>query len=263
MKPVSRGILVPADHRRRPGMGAETPNQVAAAARAVFLSYASQDADAARRIRDALRAEGSEVWFDQSGLRGGDVWDQKIRREIRDCALFIPVISTNTASRREGYFRLEWDLADQLNHRMARDQAFIVPVCLDATPGAGTDVPESFHRVQWTRLPNGETPPEVVARIKRLLSPEPPTTARLPAGPVSGASPIPRLTGRSGPLRRALFVTVGLLVLPALVSLLIKNRCNRQPAAALPPENPTSSQGAPPAAFNPPPHPIAVLPFVN
>jgi len=54
---------------------------------AVFLSYASQDADAARRICTALRAAGIEVWFDQSELRGGDAWDQSIRRQIHDCAL--------------------------------------------------------------------------------------------------------------------------------------------------------------------------------
>jgi TolB-like protein/Flp pilus assembly protein TadD len=244
-------------------MGTETPNQVATTAQAVFLSYASQDADAACRISDALRAEGIEVWFDQSELRGGDVWDQKIRREIRDCALFIPVISTNTASRREGYFRLEWDIADQRSHRMARDQAFIVPVCLDATPGAGSDVPESFHRVQWTRLPDGETPSEFVARIKRLLSPDPPSTARLSAGPVLGASPIPRTTGQSSPLRRALFVAVALLVLAALAYLLINKPWISKPAATLATSNATSSPGAPPAAFNPPPHSIAVLPFVN
>ena len=198
---------------------------------AVFLSYASEDATAAERIADALRAAGIEVWFDKSELRGGDAWDQMIRRQIRDCALFIPVISTNTASRREGYFRLEWDLADQRNHRMARDQAFIVPVCVDATPGAGTDVPESFHRVQWTRLTNGETPPEFVARIKRLLSPGPPITARLPAGPVSGALPIPRTTGKPAPLRRALFVAVALLVLAALAYLLINKPWISKPAA--------------------------------
>jgi hypothetical protein len=75
---------------------------------------------------DALRAAGIEVWFDQSELRGGDAWDQKIRREIHDCALFIPVISANTASRHEGYFRLEWDLADQRTHMLARNRAFIV-----------------------------------------------------------------------------------------------------------------------------------------
>src|SRR3974377_403335 len=126
------------------------------AAGAVFLSYASQDADAARRICGALRAAGIEGWFDQSELRGGDGWDHAIRPQLRDCALFVPIISANPASRQEGYFRLEWDLADQRTHMMARDRAFIVPVCLDATPGAGTDVPETFHRVERTRLPPGE-----------------------------------------------------------------------------------------------------------
>jgi threonyl-tRNA synthetase len=60
--------------------------------KAVFLSYASQDAEAAKRICEALRAGGIEVWFDQSELRGG----HKIRKQIRDCALFIPIISATT-----------------------------------------------------------------------------------------------------------------------------------------------------------------------
>jgi TolB-like protein/Flp pilus assembly protein TadD len=144
---------------------------------AVFLSYASQDAPAAQRICEALRSAEIEVWFDQSELRGGDVWDQKIRREIRDCALFIPVISANTAARHEGYFRLEWDLADRRTHMMARDRVFIVPVSVDASHNAGTDMPESFHRVQWTRLPGGETPPTFVERVRRLVLPGPVTPA--------------------------------------------------------------------------------------
>ncbi|MDP9087551.1 MAG: TIR domain-containing protein [Pseudomonadota bacterium] len=139
--------------------------------RAVFLSYASQDAVAAHRICEALRAAGVEVWFDQSELRGGDVWDQKIRQQIRDCALFIPIISARTALRPEGYFRLEWDLADQRTHMIARNRAFIIPVCLDTTSGSSAGVPDSFERVQWTRLPDGDTPPAFVERIiSRLLS---------------------------------------------------------------------------------------------
>lgn len=38
---------------------------------AVFLGYASQDAEAAKRICDALRSADVEVWFDQNELRGG------------------------------------------------------------------------------------------------------------------------------------------------------------------------------------------------
>ena len=72
---------------------------VSSSPKAVFLSYASQDADAARHICDALRAMSVEVWFDQSALRGGDAWDASIRRQIKDCALFVPIISANTQSR--------------------------------------------------------------------------------------------------------------------------------------------------------------------
>src|ERR1700759_4603342 len=147
---------------------------------AIFLSYASQDAPAAEKICEALRGAGIEVWFDRSELRGGDAWDQKIRREIRDCALFIPVISANTAARHEGYFRLEWDLADQRTHMIARNRAFVVPVCLAATPEPVADIPESLQRVQWTRLPSGETPPAFVDRVQRLLSGETANQTRPP-----------------------------------------------------------------------------------
>src|SRR4051794_37803474 len=120
--------------------------------KAVFLSYASQDAEAARRICDALRAAGVEVWFDQSELRGGDAWDAKIRKQIKECALFVPVISANTQARLEGYFRLEWKLAAQRTHTMADAKPFLVPVCIDDTRDNDAHVPEEFRAVQWTRL---------------------------------------------------------------------------------------------------------------
>jgi len=140
-----------------------------AANKAVFLSYASQDAEAARRICEALRAAGVEVWFDQSELRGGDAWDAKIRKQIKECALFVPVISANTQARPEGYFRLEWHLAEQRSHLIARGRPFIVPVAVDATNDADALVPDAFLAVQWMRVPGGETTPAFCERVKILL----------------------------------------------------------------------------------------------
>ncbi|MGO9933705.1 MAG: TIR domain-containing protein [Steroidobacteraceae bacterium] len=139
--------------------------------KAVFLSYASQDVEAARRLCATLRAAGIEVWFDQSELRGGDAWDQNIRREIRDCALFIPIISANTQSRLEGYFRREWKIAVARTHDMADDKPFLVPIVIDGTDDSAARVPDKFREVQWTSLPGAETPPAFVARLHRLLSP--------------------------------------------------------------------------------------------
>jgi TolB-like protein/cytochrome c-type biogenesis protein CcmH/NrfG len=139
--------------------------------RAVFLSYASQDAEAARRICEALRAVGVDVWFDQSALRGGDAWDASIRRQIRECALFVPVISANTQAREEGYFRLEWKLAVDRSHLMATDKAFVLPVVIDDTASPGARVPEEFRARHWTRIPGGEASPAFCADVLRLLRP--------------------------------------------------------------------------------------------
>jgi len=225
---------------------------VAEASHAVFLSYASQDAEAAQKIADALRAGGIEVFIDQSELRGGDVWDQKIRREIHDCALFIPMISANTASRHEGYFRLEWDLADQRSHMMARNRVFIVPVCLDATRETGADVPESFHRVQWTRLPEGETSSAFVERVRRLLSPEvltttPPAAVGVSNAPLAIKAPV---RGRwwSKPVPLAIAAAVVFAALAYVFTDKLRISTHHTPIRA---------------DFAPPPHSVAVLPFVN
>src|SRR6202048_1318466 len=116
--------------------------------RAVFLSYASEDADVALRICEALRTAGIEVWLDQSELRGGDAWDAPIRRQIKTCSLFIPLISASSRLRAEGYFRLEWKLAVDRSHLMAADKAFLVPVVLDGTREGDARVPEKILEVQ-------------------------------------------------------------------------------------------------------------------
>ena len=233
------------------------------ASHAVFLSYASQDAEAAQKICDALRAAGIEVFLDQSELRGGDAWDQKIRREIHDCALFIPVISANTASRHEGYFRLEWDLADQRTHMIARSRVFVVPVCLDATTQLAADVPESFQRAQWTRLPGGVTPAAFVERVRRLLSAEQsqgPTGTESPTARVSAAPTMRNSVLASWRSKSALLATIAVLVLALgyfAANRLVLSKRGAEVAAA------PALESASATAFNPPPHSIAVLPFVN
>ncbi len=150
--------------------------------RAVFLSYAREDAAAARRIAEALRGVGVEVWFDEDELRGGDSWDAKIRKQIKDCALFVPIISANTQARPEGYFRLEWKLADRRMDLIGKSKAFLLPACIDDTPEGHADVPDSFLAVQWTRLTAGETSAAFCSRVTVLLHGE--MGARTSSAPV-------------------------------------------------------------------------------
>jgi TolB-like protein/cytochrome c-type biogenesis protein CcmH/NrfG len=164
--------------------------------RGVFLSYAREDTDAARRIADALRGFGIEVWFDQSELRGGDEWDAKIRRQIRECALFVAIVSANSQARGEGYFRREWKLAIERTHDMAAGIPFLVPVVVDQTPESRALVPEEFMRVQWTRLAGGTPTPQFVERVKRLVE-EPASRAAEARG-----FPLPPERAPAAPLQR-------------------------------------------------------------
>jgi hypothetical protein len=136
----------------------------------VFLSYASGDREAARLLRDTLPAYGLEVWFDESDLAGGEAWDQKIRRQIRDCDYFMPMVSAQTEARREGYFRREWRLAVERTLDMADDHLFLLPVVIDDTPQATARVPEKFLTVQWLKVPAGRPTPALEAMCRRLVA---------------------------------------------------------------------------------------------
>jgi TolB-like protein/Tfp pilus assembly protein PilF len=184
--------------------------------RAVFLSYASQDAEAAQKVCEALRAAGVEVWFDKSELRGGDAWDQSIRRQIKNCALFIPVVSRHTHERAEGYFRLEWKLAVDRSHLITATKAFLLPVVIDDSPDDDEQVPDRFRELQWTRLPGGKTPPAFVERVQRLLSGEmAPQEPRAHSAGSAGASPP---AGR-GSTRRRMGVWYGAIAAAVLLAL--------------------------------------------
>jgi hypothetical protein len=145
----------------------------------VFLSYASENRAAARRIGAALPDYGLEVWYDESELGGGDAWDQKIRKQIRDCDYFMPLISAQTEARREGYFRREWRLAVERTLDMADDHRFLLPIVIDDTDTAQARVPEKFFSVQWLKVPDGNPTPALETMCRRLVSGEvaPPTRA--------------------------------------------------------------------------------------
>jgi TolB-like protein/Tfp pilus assembly protein PilF len=213
---------------------------------AVFLSYASQDAEAAQKICDALRAAGIEVFFDQSELRGGDAWDQNIRHGIHDCALFVPIVSQHTQKRLEGYFRREWKLAIERTHDIAEQKPFLVPVVVDGTRDHEAFVPDAFRAVQWTRLPGGETPPAFVERIKRLLSPELSPLSAVWGAPAALREPV-RALRRS----KAVLLAIVAVVVCAALTVVVVDRFW------------ISKHPTPSTAFVPPPHSIAVLPFVN
>jgi TolB-like protein len=249
-----------------PGLGGDP--SIGDSQRAVFLSYASEDADAAQRICAALRAADIEVWFDRSELRGGDAWDSAIRKQIRSCALFIPVISIHTHARVEGYFRLEWKLAVDRSYLIAPERAFLLPIVIDATREGDALVPDKFREVQWTRLPGGESPPAFIARVSQLLSRHeraPPYLNATGTVPMTGAlreelapTPAAAHAAASSRLRLALPLTLAAGVIAvgyyAVDRFVLSGRSGSTQAAA------RSTSSAPTATTE---QSIAVLPFLD
>jgi TolB-like protein/Tfp pilus assembly protein PilF len=216
---------------------------------AIFLSYASEDGAAASKVCEALRAAGLNVFFDQSELRGGDLWDRKIRSQIRDCTLFLPVISRNTEERLEGYFRYEWKLAVDRAHLMATERSFIVPVVIDDTREPQAVVPDAFRAVQWTRLAGGDAPLAFVERVRQLLSQVEYASALRPAiDNVSATLPASRERSFNPGRSKLAWLGIGVLILVALAFVAIDRVwISKRPAAS----------------FSPNPNSIAVLPFSN
>lgn len=138
---------------------------------AVFLSYASEDVEAASRLAEGLRSADLEVWFDQDALRWGEDWEASIRRGIRACALFLPVISRRSLSdeNRRSYFWREWNAAADFTHAMAPDEVFLMPVVIDDTRIDRAALPDPFQRAQGRSLPDGKITPDVTALFVDLV----------------------------------------------------------------------------------------------
>jgi hypothetical protein len=136
---------------------------------AVFISYAREDLGAVQQIKSGLEAAGVTTWFDIDRLEVGDDYDRKIQRNIARCSYFIPVVSANTQSRLEGYFRREWSYAMDRVRNMADGALFILPVSIDATNAAEALVPDKFKALHFSQLPGGEVPPEFAQRLKDFM----------------------------------------------------------------------------------------------
>ena len=100
---------------------------------------------------------------------GKQLFIYALRRNIRECSLFIPVISATTEGRLEGFFRREWKWAEDRSLDMAHDVAFILPVVIDDTPAYSPGVPPRFSELQWTHLPGGEPTEAFRARLVQLV----------------------------------------------------------------------------------------------
>ena len=123
----------------------------------IFLSYASQDQEAAKAIYLALRDQGQTVFFDRADLPAGEEYHNRIREAIQSSHLFIFLISPNAIDG-GSYTLTELDIAEKTGTKL-------LPVMLRET--AIDQLPASIKAVTFLQT-DGSLPGAVAAEVHRI-----------------------------------------------------------------------------------------------
>jgi hypothetical protein len=128
---------------------------------AIFLSYSRSDMAAVKTLFRELTQQGITAWYD-AALGVGDEFDQKLEYNIENCSFFVPLVSTGSLSREQGYFRKEWKRAVERDEQFyGTAKAGIIPVIIDEDnsiikqPQAYQGMPGRFREVQMYHCPLG------------------------------------------------------------------------------------------------------------
>jgi hypothetical protein len=145
------------------------PDALRMAAGAIFLSYASEDREAAKHLKVALEEAGFDVWFDERSIPPGSAWDREIQANIRRCSLFLPLLSRQAARRLEGYFRREWRWALDRAQSLDESVPFIQPIVVDDLQAGASGIPDGFWDLQCSRFPGARPTPEFVEQAREAI----------------------------------------------------------------------------------------------
>jgi TIR domain len=129
----------------------------------IFISYAREDAEIARRIYRDLSALGAQPWLDTKSLLPGQQWSQEIGKAIRESDFFIALLS-NTALGKRGYVQKEFREAFSVLEEIPEGDIYVLPVRLD---DCRPDHPK-IKELHWVDLfPSYPTGFEKILRVVR------------------------------------------------------------------------------------------------
>jgi hypothetical protein len=100
-----------------------SPNQI-------FISYAREDLEFARRLYRDLRRAGHNPWIDEEDLLPGDDWRLCVRRTIQNATYFLALLSNQSLGKR-GFVQKELRLAYDVLDELPRGHIFLIPVRLE------------------------------------------------------------------------------------------------------------------------------------
>lgn len=114
----------------------------------VFVSYAKEDYETAKKIYDFLLERGYDVWLDKEKLLPGQDWNTEIRQSLRKSDFVILLLSNISVAKR-GYVQREFKLALEYCEEKLDTDIYVIPCKID-----NCEVPDKLCKYQWAELKN-------------------------------------------------------------------------------------------------------------
>ena len=134
----------------------------------VFISYAHEDYEAAKRLFEELLQIDQDPWLDKESILPGERWEPAISAAIRNCDYFIAVLSQNSIGKR-GYVQKELRLGLDVLVQIPESQIFMIPVRVENCDPSY----DELRKIQWLDLfPDWDTGIKKLRNIFSFVAPE-------------------------------------------------------------------------------------------
>jgi TolB-like protein/Tfp pilus assembly protein PilF len=243
--------------------GEEAATGARARASDVFISYASPDRAVADAVCAALEQSGVACWVAPRDVMPGEFYGDAIVRAIDAAAAVVLVLSEHSAT--SSHVLREVERASSKRHP-------VISLRIDTCPmPAGLEY--FLNTSQWLDASGGAPDrafPALVTAVRRVVArwPDASAASARSAAPLNSPEPT-ALPAAQRTRRRFLAASLAAVVLLGVgVAVGVRflgsghGRDGAVESVALPTQPPSSSPAAP-AAFSPPAHSVAVLPFLN
>ncbi len=96
----------------------------------VFISYAREDIETARKLYHDLKQAGISPWMDKEDLLPGQNWRVMISKAIQESKYFLAVLSSHSLTKR-GFVQKELKMALDILDEFPEDDIFIIPIRIE------------------------------------------------------------------------------------------------------------------------------------
>jgi hypothetical protein len=129
----------------------------------IFLIYAKEDLDAARKLTDELKERGFHIWLDVEEIVPGQIWRKAILKALEESRAALVLVSQNLE--KKGFVQEELKVALETLQENEKDVSPVVPVLLGNAP-----VPDVLSHIQAVNLSEPGGIERLEEGLKRIVA---------------------------------------------------------------------------------------------